>query len=256
LTDNPNKSYYGFIESDNIKAMQQQDDIYNRILSETPNIRESNFRTISGRDIRKIYELYDSIFFENFFADYFKRKKGKETISFRLSNRMTSSGGKTTKKRVNGEIEFEITLSSHILFSVFNKEEEEARVNGLTCRSRLDAALRILEHEFVHLYEMIKYGDSTCSSSRFKNHVSKLFGHTHIKHELLAPRKVHSTSIKPGDKVKFEFNGKHKTGIIYRITKRATVMVKDAKGAFTDSEGQRYAKYYVPLESLTVVSGK
>ncbi|MCE1245906.1 MAG: SprT-like domain-containing protein [Firmicutes bacterium] len=236
--------------------MQLQEKIYNRIVTETPNIRNENFEAISGKDLRAIFEIYDTHFFHGFFTSHFEEKKDREIITFRLSNRMTSAGGKTTKKRIGKLTEYEITLSSYLLFQAFNKADDEARVNGLICRSRLEAALRILEHEFIHLYEMIKYGDSACSSQRFKTFAADLFGHTHVKHELTVAKRTRVCNIKPGDKVKFEYNDRVKTGVVYRITKRATVMVKDGRGTYIDGEGKRYSKFYVPLESLTLSSGK
>ena len=40
-------------------------------------------------------------------------------------------------------------------------------------------------------------------------------------------------------------------GLVARITRRATVLVPDASGKlYTD--GRRYARYYVPLDELSV----
>jgi len=49
----------------------------------------------------------------------------------------------------------------------------------------------------------------------------------------------------------FVFEGRALTGMIYAITKRATVMVEDSKGPYVDRRGRRYQKYYVPVEKLT-----
>ena len=54
-----------------------------------------------------------------------------------------------------------------------------------------------------------------------------------------------------GDAVSFDFEGCVYQGIIGRITKRATVFVKDPNGQFTDNEGKRYIKFYIPLQYLT-----
>ena len=53
-----------------------------------------------------------------------------------------------------------------------------------------------------------------------------------------------------GSKVSFNMENRKLKGIIYRITKRATVMVKDKKGQFADKNGNSYSKYYVPLQNL------
>ena len=55
--------------------------------------------------------------------------------------------------------------------------------------------------------------------------------------------------IRCGDSVTFKVDGTRRTGVVNRITKRATVLVKDPAGTeYTD--GVRYAKFYVPLPML------
>jgi hypothetical protein len=49
--------------------------------------------------------------------------------------------------------------------------------------------------------------------------------------------------------VRFRLDGRHYTGRVNRITKRATVLVEDRSGE-RYSDGKRYAKFYVPLEML------
>jgi hypothetical protein len=52
-----------------------------------------------------------------------------------------------------------------------------------------------------------------------------------------------------GDTVVFIAEGKQFTGVVNRITKRATVLVADPGGTkYTD--GKRYSKFYVPLNML------
>jgi hypothetical protein len=48
----------------------------------------------------------------------------------------------------------------------------------------------------------------------------------------------------------FEYGGETYSGVISRITKRATVMVRDPAGDFRDLQGDPYSKYYIPLENL------
>ena len=49
--------------------------------------------------------------------------------------------------------------------------------------------------------------------------------------------------------VEFAFEGRWLTGRVNRITKRATVLVADPKGALYSS-GERYLVYYVGIRSL------
>ena len=52
--------------------------------------------------------------------------------------------------------------------------------------------------------------------------------------------------------MEFEVDGRRLSGIVNRITKRATVLVEDAAGRkFND--GLRYLTYYVPLHALVVI---
>ena len=54
----------------------------------------------------------------------------------------------------------------------------------------------------------------------------------------------------PGDFASFEYEGQFYKGVINRITKCATVMVKDPKGKYLDSKGNQYIKYYIPISQL------
>lgn len=221
--------------------------IQNRIFSESPRIKTGNFDSISSQDLELMFRLYDEYFFDRFF-----KSRSDLRVRFRVSRRMTSSGGKTTKLRRNGKVEYEICLSSVLLFNSFQGGQTKAVVNGVECFSRLEAALRIMEHEIIHLLEMIIYNESSCGKSRFKQIAGNLFGHRDVKHQLRTPvetaRKV--LNIKSGDYVKFKFQDVTKRGQVIRITRRATVMVKDCRGQYADAEGRRFAKYYVPLNCL------
>ena len=58
--------------------------------------------------------------------------------------------------------------------------------------------------------------------------------------------------IKPGMLVRFRFDGVEHTGIVNRISKRATVLVEDGRGV-RYTNGKHYAKFYVPVQSLEAV---
>jgi hypothetical protein len=58
--------------------------------------------------------------------------------------------------------------------------------------------------------------------------------------------------IRPGVKVRFRFDGIEHTGVVNRVSKRATVLVEDPKGRpYTD--GKHYVKFYVPVQMLEMV---
>ena len=218
--------------------------IQNCIIETSPHINSANFDSISSQDLELMFQLYD----ENFLNNFFRNRPGAK-IKFRMSRRMTSSGGKTTKSRKNGKVEYEICLSSVLLFNAFQNGRKSVVVNGVECNSRLEAALRIMEHEIIHLLEMMIFNESSCGKRRFKLIAGNLFGHRDVKHQLRARRETTQTelNLKAGDYVKFKFKEVTKRGQIIRITRRATVMVKDCRGQYADEEGTRFSKYYVPL---------
>ena len=46
-----------------------------------------------------------------------------------------------------------------------------------------------------------------------------------------------------GDKVCFDFKNKKLEGILYKVNKRAVVMVKSDDGNYSDKKGNKYEKY-------------
>lgn len=223
--------------------------IYRQILSESDNFESGNYTVISSSDLKRLFELYDQYFFDSYFQREFSGK-----ISFRLSKRMTKSGGKVERSRSDGS--YRISLSSFLIFRSFSDDCREIKVNGVVCRDRLEATMRILEHEIVHLLEMTFYGESSCKKRRFKEISNRIFGHTDVTHQLVTqPEAAHRHyNLHAGDTVAFKFDNRKYTGVISRINKRATVMVRDKAGHFRDSRGRRYAKYYIPLPSLEPVN--
>ena len=174
-------------------------------------------------------------------------------LSFRLSTRMTSSGGMTTMQKTRGrspQIEFEIAVATTPLFETFQLDTS-AQVGGLDCHNRLEALQRIMEHEVVHLVEMLLWEQSNCSGRRFREIVRRFFGHLESNHRLLTPRDVarKKLGISTGDQVSFDVDGQRLVGFVNRISKRATVLVPDSRGTRYD-DGQRYQKFYVPLNRL------
>ncbi len=217
--------------------------IYDRIVDGPVLIKEGNFTSVSSSDIKMMFELYDEIFFDDFFKLHYPKR-----IKFSLSRRMTRSGGKTEyhpRKII-------IKLSTPLLFQSFNGEGRDVIICGIVCSDRLEAMMRIMEHEIIHLIEYVSYGGSSCSGNRFLSLVSRIFGHTDTGHQLVTGQEIADKNygLMVGDRVSFEFQGDIKQGQITRITNRVTVMVKDCKGFYHDLSGKRYTKYYIPLNHL------
>lgn len=173
---------------------------------------------------------------------------------------MTSSGGITTSRLPVGggaHMNFEIAISSTLLFASFRDHRGPINVTGMLCENRLQALMRIMEHEMVHLIEMMLWNDSSCSRRRFKDIAFRFFGHRQSTHQLLAPIDTAETDlqIEVGDLVTFVRGRERFRGFVNRITKRATILVPNKTGALY-SDGKRYRRYYVPLTSLTRTSGE
>jgi hypothetical protein len=177
-------------------------------------------------------------------------------LTFRLSSTMTRAGGKTIRTVIpqNGakpKVFYEIALASRMLFMTFGDIDRPVAVCGFVCNNRLDAMQRIMEHEIIHLYELLVWGKSSCSGKRFQDLANRIFGHTGTKHELVTPRERAAVThgIRTGDIVEFQFQGVRHVGRVNRIHHRATVLVEAVDGTrYTD--GKRYKKFYVPLPWL------
>jgi hypothetical protein len=226
--------------------------VHATVLSESKYIDGPNFTRIHPADLRLLFAEYDN----NFFDGQIKETLGTNPLYFRLSRRMTHSGGKTAcYADRSGKRWYEIGVSTAILFECFSGEDHRPiMASGITCRDRLDALQRVVEHEFVHLIEMLLWGKSSCSQSRFHSITLRFFGHTTNKHLLVTPREkaLVKFGIRPGMAVRFRFDGVERMGIVNRISRRATVLVEDREGQ-RYSNDKHYIKFYVPVQSLEAV---
>jgi hypothetical protein len=215
-----------------------------------------NFSSTSAADLQGMAEMYDELFFEGHCLAI-ARHYG---MQFRWSKRMTSTGGKTVRTihtdRRTGvqQTRYEIVLSATLLFQTFSDLRRPIRVTGLLCTNRLQAMQRILEHEIIHLVEMLVWKDSCCAAQRFQSIAGRLFGHTEHKHDLITQqeRAERKFNIRVGTRAMFQHEGQRYIGTVNSITRRATVLVRDARGQLYD-DGHRYRKYYVPLSHLQAI---
>ncbi len=252
-------SFYRLLQTTRLPAEEieaRTQAIYREVLAESLHITQGNFTAIETADLRRLFEKYDRVFFGGLCGEL---ATGDNTLRFRLSPRMTSAAGKTTQRRFRNQpsprAEYEIAISTTLLFETFNGELRPITVSGVSCRDRLEALQRIFEHEMLHLAEMLVWDHSSCSADRFRSIAHRLFGHLQNTHQLITPREVAHTKygIRPGQRVKFTFEGRRYVGVVNRVTKRATVLVPDRTGErYTD--GQCYLKFYIPLPMLTPVS--
>lgn len=219
--------------------------------SRTDNFVKGFFHRITTMDLEMAFDAVDGVYFEGNCRKLLE-KEG-HSLSFRLAKRMTHCGGTTTRRPmrgVPGRFAFEIAIAPRLLDATF-ATLRTAQVTGVICDTPRDALLRIMEHEQLHLLEMLIWDSSSCSQARFRDLAQRIFGHRESTHQLMTPNEVAKAQhqIAVGNRVVFKFENQTLTGRVNRINRRATVLVEDSQGErYTD--GQRYRKFYVPMSML------
>lgn len=227
--------------------------IHRELLGHSPYLDVPNFTRIHPSDLERMFQWYDKLFFE----EAISKALGDIPLTFDFSSRMTSAAGKTTEFRPRshtGELRYEIKISSQLLFHCFGgNDHRPIPIAGRICRDRLDALQRIMEHEVVHLAEMLAWfaASSNCGAGRFQSIARRFFGHESHQHKLISTKERASVQfgIRPGVKVRFEMDGQRYVGLVNRVNKRATVLVEDPQGV-PYQNGKRYRKFYVPIPML------
>jgi hypothetical protein len=260
--------------------LETRKELYLRSLSI---VGHENFETIDNRKLSMIYQLINELFLFGCLDKVLQSER--RSVTFRISNRMTSRAGQllTNSSHRNRH---ELSISSHLICHAFSNSssmlDRPISVNGVTCRNRLDCLLRVVEHEVVHLILCstsicTALGVlSTCDSGHdrlgcqvqgesyhgptFQRAARNLFGHSDWTHDLITTQEIalDAHGIEVGTKVKFTVEGERHTGVVNRVQKRATVLVKDSsvdphQDAREFSDGFFYRKFYVPLNHLTPV---
>ena len=225
--------------------------ISSQIKAQYDHLRGSSIEKLSVGDLELLLQLYDEVFFNNWFKDSFK---GKLMLS--LSKRMTRSAGMTIYPKINSklkeeDLKLEIRIGVDFFFH-YDRVKSSKAVCGLETESSLEALQLVFEHELCHVLEFILYKKSSCKAQRFKTIANNVFGHRGSYHGLPTYRQiaVQEQNVRIGDLVAFSWEGKAQQGIVSNINKRATVMVLDRMGAYADKKGNRYSKYYVSINLL------
>ncbi|AGA27046.1 SprT-like family [Singulisphaera acidiphila] len=232
--------------------------IYEEILRRSEQVRTGNFIVLGTADLHLLFGLYDARFFDGLLRRML-REDGAGEVALRLSARMTRSAGKTYMRRerrrtpagVIERVEYEIAVSTLLLFQNFQEPGRPVSVGGLVCRDWLEVLQRIFEHELLHLAEFLAWGRSSCAAANFHALSRRIFGHEGATHDLVTPRELAAEvyQVRVGDRVSFEHEGRRWVGRVNRITRRATVLVEDLQGSLY-SDGRRYMTFYVPVPSL------
>ncbi len=234
-------------------VQQRTRGIYERVLSKSRYLQTGNFRSIHPDDLSTLFESYDT----DFFRGSCRASLAGRRLDFRVSSRMTSAGGKTfhyTPRGKGGQMWFEIAVSAPLLFQTFRDVSRPVTVCGVSCQDRLEALQRIFEHEIIHLVELVCWNNSECSAPRFQSITSGMFRHEEHTHNLItqSERAKVKFGIVSGSRVQFEYEGRIFTGVVNRVTKRATILVEDPHG-LRYSDGKHYTKFYIPLDHLQPV---
>jgi hypothetical protein len=232
--------------------------IYEALLAQSPQVRDGNFRVIGTDDLDRLFNWYDREFFRGRLGEMLM-EDGAHPVAFRLSRRLVSAAGQTIRevrrarrhRRPSVTIDYEITISATLLFNTFHDVDRPVTVGGLECRDRLEALQRIFEHELLHLAEFLAWGRSSCRAENFHRLSRRIFAHEGAFHDLITPREQARAAydIRIGDHVSFDIDGTQHAGRVNRITRRASVLVEDPRGALFD-DGKRYLTFYVPLPLL------
>ena len=240
-----------YLEYSRSEIIEKRNTIRNKFIVKSINVKNGNIQCMSNEDLKILFYLYDEEFFNNYFSKSFKG-----SLNFSLSTRMTSAAGKTMYSRKikllsEAEESYEIRMGIKFFFQYY-KVDRDKIVSGINTKDSLEAFQIVLEHELCHLIELHFYKESSCKKLRFKTMVNNLFAHTDVYHQLPSQKEIISQKygLIVGQKVSFVNSGKKYSGFIYKINKRATVMVKDSKGTYRDGYGNAYSKWYVQLEKL------
>ena len=233
------------------EIIQKRNNIRDKFISKSKNVKNGDIKCISNEDLSNLFHLYDEVFFENYFSRNFKG-----SLKFSLSTRMTSAAGKTIySKKIKSLLEvdenYEIRMAIKFFFQ-YSKVDRDKMVSGINTKDSLEAFQIVFEHELCHLLELHLYKESSCKKLRFKTMVNNIFAHTQVHHQLPSQKEIISEKygLKIGQKVSFISEGKTYNGFIYKINKRATVMVLNKKGTYKDKSGNTYSKWHVEFEQL------
>jgi predicted SprT family Zn-dependent metalloprotease len=236
------------IKVDEKTVNRKRREIHERIIEKSSRIGSGKITSIAPADLKLILDLYDELFFNNWF-----KNKCSSKIEFALSKRMTRSAGmvKCSMNKKTGEKNFILQIGVNFFYN-YDELDNKKNVCGIETKDSLEGLLLVFEHEICHIIEFINYGKSSCRGKRYKTIVGNLFGHVSSYHQLPTYKQIagEKHGVVVGDSVVFDHEGRRKTGFINAINKRATVMVRDDGGKYMDTKKNRYVKFYVPLSIL------
>ena len=168
------------------------------------------------RDLQKLYDLYNTYFFNN----------SLPKVTLEISNKLTQVAGKC---KVSGKCQPIIRMSRPIFMNLNLEKDQSTKSGGLECKSRLECLQLVLEHEIMHLVIITHYPSRkelntkiySSHGTLFKGLVEAYFGQTQSTHQIGNiimsdeqgdPVKKEKTTI--GQMVSFLHKGILKKGIV------------------------------------------
>jgi hypothetical protein len=225
---------------------------------ESGRLAEANFKALDSEDLAILFRLYDERFFNQWLSTTLGSIPGS-ALTFRVSSAMVRPGGKTLRTLRLGASgakvrHYEIAVSNRMLQMKFGNYYRPLTVCGLDCDDRLSALQRIMEHEMLHLAELLCNGKSSCAVDPFKTMAKSIFGHIAGKHDLITPRDsaMARYGLGIGSRVIFEFDGRKLLGRVNRIQREAVVLV-EAEDGVRYQNGKSYKSYSLSPRRLRPV---
>ncbi len=196
----------------NVNMYKKRKIAYTQILKDVFDNKPN--RKIHTADLKKIFKIYDDVYFNGFIGKTIKDKGYKFTLE--MSGRLTSSAGNCFCSSLSGKCncEYKIKLSKKIFNDViFQTDDDKRKANGIICINRLDCLLLTFEHELVHLITYMFYNKGG-HDDLFKGIVKNLFGQTDIRHDLFQELEgdvpeMDYTKVRVGDYVTFIGRKRH-----------------------------------------------
>lgn len=185
--------------------------------------------------LNQMFKLYDYWFFSNLI--YYGLNKGKGSVVFEISNRMTSTGGTCSRK---GICTYLIKLSANRLNKL--TPGNLPPINGIVPKDRIEGLQLIFEHELIHMVLSLFINNIIGHNDLYRTIVFNLFGHTKVVHKISDTKlgKFTKKDFNIGDAI--HFYNKKKENV------RGKIIKLNPKRARIDTD--RGAIYDVPYEML------
>ena len=232
--------------------------VYEAMLEQSEQIRTGNFTVIGSDDLERMFGLYDREFFRGLLGEMLMEDRA-HPMAFRLSRRLTRAAGQTMRqvrrsgrgRRIVERVEYEISVSTTLLFSTFQNVEREVIVGGLTAGTGSRPCSGSSSTSCSTWPSSWAGDDRAARPTNFHALSRRIFAHEGVSHDLVTPREQAARGLRrPGRRSRaLRARRRAHRGRVNRITRRATVLVEHPRGE-PFSDGRRYLSFYVPLPLL------